>query len=72
MIEKYTALSYVWGDATKIFKMELEGCDFDITVNLDSALRHMRDSTRPLRVWADTICIDQKNDTEKGHQVAQM
>ncbi|KAF8857550.1 hypothetical protein BDZ45DRAFT_744215 [Acephala macrosclerotiorum] len=44
----------------------------DVTVNLDSALRHMRDLKRPRRIWADAIYINQNNYEQKGHQVAQM
>ncbi|KAE8449722.1 hypothetical protein EG329_007497 [Mollisiaceae sp. DMI_Dod_QoI] len=72
MMDHYTALSYVWGDPKETTRVEVDGCDFDVTVNLDSALRHMRDSTRSRRVWADAICINQMDNKEKGHQVAQM
>ncbi|KUJ09183.1 HET-domain-containing protein [Mollisia scopiformis] len=72
IIDHYTALSYVWGNASKTVKIEVEGRDLDVTVNLDSALRHMRDAVRSRWVWADAICINQQDNEEKGHQVGQM
>lgn len=71
-IDHYTALSYVWGDPGQTAKVEIEGCDVNVTINLDSALRHMRDPTRSRRIWADAVCIDQNDCEEKGNQVAQM
>lgn len=41
-------------------------------MNLDSALRHMRDPKRRRYIWADAICINQKDTEEKNKQVAQM
>lgn len=46
IINHYTALSYVWGDATDTREIHLEGFPFQITVSLESALRHIRDSKR--------------------------
>jgi hypothetical protein len=42
------------------------------TVNLDDALSHIRDRDRSRLVWADAVCINQYDDTEKGHQVKRM
>ena len=42
-----------------------------ITSNLDSALRHMRDPSRYRKIWADAICINQKDDYQKSQQVLQ-
>jgi hypothetical protein len=71
-IEHYTALSYVWGDPHLTATISVDGFDLEITANLDSALRHIRDATRVRRVWADAICINQRDNEEKAQQVRQM
>ncbi|KAH9221724.1 hypothetical protein DL95DRAFT_381512, partial [Leptodontidium sp. 2 PMI_412] len=45
--------------------------------NLYQALFHLRGlhedvSWEPFLVWADALCINQSDDTEKTHQVQQM
>jgi len=72
VVEIYSALSYVWGDATDTRSISVEGKDFEVTANLEAALRHMRDPQRHRRLWADAICIDQGNEDEKSKQVSQM
>jgi len=72
MIDHYTALSYVWGDSCERCTVSIDGCDFDVTANLHSALCHIRDPKRPRLIWADAICISQSDDQEKAIQVQQM
>ncbi|KAH7168341.1 heterokaryon incompatibility protein-domain-containing protein [Fusarium sp. MPI-SDFR-AT-0072] len=72
LIEPYTALSYVWGDASQRGAIHLGGSAKEITASLDAALRDMRDKSRVCRIWADALCIDQSNNPEKGVQVALM
>ncbi|ENH62276.1 Heterokaryon incompatibility protein 6, OR allele [Fusarium oxysporum f. sp. cubense race 1] len=72
LIEPYTALSYVWGDASQRGAIYLGGSAKEITASLDAALRDMRDKSRVCRIWADALCIDQSNNAEKGVQVALM
>ncbi|KAG4433402.1 hypothetical protein IFR05_011114 [Cadophora sp. M221] len=72
LINHYTALSYVWGDAKVTKTIMVEGFGIDITINLDSALRYMRDPLRKRLIWADAICINQSDDDEKNRQVRQM
>ncbi len=72
LVQHYTALSYVWGDANVEKKILVEGNAFSITTNLDTALRNMRDAKRKRFVWADAICINQSDVTEKNQQVTQM
>jgi hypothetical protein len=33
------------------------------------AYKRLRDPSFPRIIWIDAICIDQKNDEEKGHQI---
>ncbi|KAE9364650.1 HET-domain-containing protein [Stipitochalara longipes BDJ] len=68
----YEALSYAWGDAAVTAPIFLQGFRFEATVNLISALRHLRYEDRPRTLWVDAICIDQSNVQERGHQVAFM
>ncbi|OIW34155.1 HET-domain-containing protein [Coniochaeta ligniaria NRRL 30616] len=72
LIEPYTALSYVWGDSTQTGTIYISGQAVTITATLASALRHLRDATRPRRVWADALCIDQSNIPERNRQVTLM
>jgi hypothetical protein len=72
IMESYTALSYVWGDPNDTMKILVDGKELEITNNLDSALRHVRDETRSRRIWADTICINQQDNNEKAQQVTRM
>lgn len=46
----YTALSYVWGSADKVETIWIDGLPLKITGNLFSALRDLRDETRPFFV----------------------
>jgi hypothetical protein len=69
---RYEALSYAWGDAKITSPIFLEGCPFHATVNLVSALRHLRHADKTRTLWVDAICIDQSNIQERGHQVAFM
>lgn len=68
----YEALSYTWGDPNDTNVIVINGRRFDITVNLECALRHLRrlDAKRPL--WIDAICINQQDEREKETQVRAM
>lgn len=69
---KFEALSYCWGSSETPSFIQLEGQAASIGLSLGLALRRLRffDETRLL--WADAICIDQKNDREKSAQVSNM
>jgi hypothetical protein len=70
--DKYTAISYVWGDPNDRVAIICDGRIIEVTVNLADALSHIRDRAESRFVWADAICINQEDDTEKGHQVKRM
>jgi hypothetical protein len=72
IIDHYTALSYVWGDATQRGRISIQDTPVDITITLEAALRELRDRSRVVRCWADALCIDQSNDAEKAIQVGLM
>ncbi|KAL8868749.1 MAG: hypothetical protein Q9174_004777 [Haloplaca sp. 1 TL-2023] len=66
------ALSYVWGNPDVRLPIRLGNQIIRVTVNLESALRHLRCGDRPRRMWIDALSINQADNIEKGHQVALM
>ncbi|KAJ4987096.1 nol1 nop2 sun family protein [Stagonosporopsis vannaccii] len=68
---EYEALSYFWGDQTDLTTIFLDGHPVLITRNLYDALFHMR-QTKERTVWADALCINQKDMAERASQVLQM
>lgn len=68
----YEAISYAWGAGEFTSSIALGGQSLSITASLAGALKQFRrqDSTRLL--WADAICIDQGNDSEKSDQVTKI
>lgn len=62
----------MWGNATDTKRVIVDEKSAYITYSLDSALRHVRDRTRTLLIWADALCIDQTNVQERNHQVSIM
>ncbi|KAI1536277.1 HET domain containing protein [Pyrenophora tritici-repentis] len=70
---RYRALSYVWGSAHITRPIRLNNRTYSVTINLESALRHLREKYRDgLTLWIDALCIDQKNVGERTHQVKLM
>ena len=72
IIDHYTALSYVWGTSPMNRIIHVDGYPVNVTPTLEAAIRDLRDETRPLRIWADALCIDQSNILEVNQQVRQM
>lgn len=70
------ALSYVWGDHKATRPILLNGVEYRITINLASALRHIRAlpglTGGALELWVDAICINQIDLQERSHQVELM
>lgn len=72
-LPSFVALSYVWGDATTLMPLEMQGGTMCVTKNLHDALHHIAARPdRPRRLWIDAICINQSNYDERTAQVAQM
>jgi Heterokaryon incompatibility protein (HET) len=68
----YEALSYCWGDPEDT---ELISCDnimVPVTRNLEAALRNLRLGDQTRMLWADALCINQKNISERSYQVSIM
>jgi hypothetical protein len=70
--DTYEAISYVWGDPTITAKILVNNSPMHVTVNLTDALRSFRHPEETKVVWADAICINQRDKIEKNHQVKKM
>jgi hypothetical protein len=72
--DKYDALSYMWGDASPVDHIVVDGAAIPVAWNLARALEYLRDQqgSEVRRIWIDAVCIDQKDEEERGHQVAIM
>jgi hypothetical protein len=68
----YEALSYVWGNPDNTLFICVDKNQFQVTVNLYSALSRLRDHSFERIVWVDAICIDQSNVEERKQQVQLM
>lgn len=69
---KYTALSYTWGDPIATTPIFVNGVETQVTLNLEAALRHIRQITDSITLWVDALCINQEDLAEKNHQVEMM
>ena len=70
--EHSIALSYVWGDARQNGSIDIDERSLEITTSLEVALQHIRHENRVLRIWADGICINQRDIHDRDTQVAFM
>ena len=52
---EYHALSYAWGSAEVTRPIRVDKATVQITINLESALRHLRQKDKPFIVWADAL-----------------
>ncbi|KAI0903873.1 heterokaryon incompatibility protein-domain-containing protein [Ustulina deusta] len=67
----YEAVSYTWGDEafSRVLWIEDNGSGSSrllVTPNLADALCRFRRRAAPRFIWADAVCINQKDDVEKG------
>ncbi|KAE8447416.1 hypothetical protein EG329_010830 [Mollisiaceae sp. DMI_Dod_QoI] len=69
---EFTALSYVWGSSDLTARIWVDDQTISITDNLNVALKRFRLQDAPRLIWADGICIDQKNIPERNSQVKLM
>ena len=66
---EYHALSYCWGDVTDARPIHVNDNLHYITSNLEAALHRAIEINRDRLVWADAICINQRDLEEKASQV---
>jgi hypothetical protein len=71
-VRSYYALSYVWGSRHVTRSIQLNAQPFRVTVNLEAALRHLREQLHNELLWIDALSINQKDDQERTHQVSLM
>lgn len=69
---KYMALSYVWADPPGTTPIIVNGIETRIGLNLEGALRHIRQPSCATVLWVDAVCINQEDLAEKNHQVEMM
>lgn len=68
-VPKFEAISYTWGDPFPLYPVEVNGRTLLVRKNCHYALSQMRRSRTSRRLWIDSICINQDDTVEKGHQV---
>ncbi|KAK8232543.1 heterokaryon incompatibility protein-domain-containing protein [Phyllosticta capitalensis] len=75
----FDALSYCWGEASAQAEINMtssEDCsgaqtEFSLSIpsTVEKAIRRLRDTENQLKIWVDSICINQNDDKEKAAQV---
>jgi hypothetical protein len=68
----YEAVSYMWGDPSDKTLLNCNDETISVPRNLVEGLRMLRRPDRLRILWADAICINQKDVEERGSQVALM
>jgi hypothetical protein len=72
----YEALSYTWatedGDCKRTSQIRCDGTRIWVTKNCELALRYLRKENSNRVLWVDAICINQRDNEERGHQVGMM
>ncbi|KAE8443190.1 hypothetical protein EG329_002289 [Mollisiaceae sp. DMI_Dod_QoI] len=69
---QYRALSYTWGPRHRLQVIRLNGKLIHVTAGLEAALRRLRLPNQVQKLWVDALCINQKDSTERSHQVLKM
>ncbi len=69
----YRAVSYTWGRDTASYTIHMPGPSIiKIRENLKNALRSIRDERSDCWLWIDAICIKQRSNEERNHQIKLM
>ena len=72
----YTALSYLWKDMMPGVWVKIQSStnseDIEISASLFALLLRVRDTEHKVYLWADALCINYRDPTEKGRQIALM
>lgn len=69
---EYEALSYTWGHPKPELSITMTGEDAKIRTNLYHALRQLRRTDRPRKLWVNALYIEQTNLEENGIQIPRM
>lgn len=72
----YKAISYAWGDPVNteivwVIQDDRQGW-LKIPINLSHALHVLQHNTEDIFVWADSICINQKDNRDKTQQLSRI
>ncbi|KAI2618091.1 heterokaryon incompatibility protein-domain-containing protein [Hypoxylon sp. NC1633] len=73
-IPHYDIISYRWGEKTAKYDCNIDGVKWDVEIprqKLDDIKRLMKDSGTQY-LWADCVCINQADETEKASEIARM
>lgn len=65
----YLALSYTWGVPNKAVSIQVNDSSQNVTLNLRTALEHLRQEHEDVVIWVAAISIDQNKLEEKSDQV---
>ncbi|KAI0379294.1 heterokaryon incompatibility protein-domain-containing protein [Hypomontagnella monticulosa] len=65
----FDAVSYVWGDPTPCFTVIVNHKLLKVPASSHKLLVGMRDRHQSMTLWIDSICINQEDVLERGHQV---
>ncbi|KAH6844716.1 dynactin p62 family-domain-containing protein [Chaetomium sp. MPI-CAGE-AT-0009] len=71
-VPSYNALSYCWGLEPEGPEVDIMGTKLKVKPNLFAALSHLRDKDKPVKIWVDALCINQRDATEREQQVSMM
>jgi hypothetical protein len=73
-VPSFDALSYVWGVAAydRTFECHMQSRIVMITSSLEEALQRLRSPHEIMNIWADGICINQHDTSERESQVKLM
>ncbi|KAL2672749.1 hypothetical protein Neosp_013463 [[Neocosmospora] mangrovei] len=66
---EYEALSYVWGSPVPQARIRLATGYAEVGPSLYAALRSLRYPDSPRMIWADSLCINQSDISERNSQV---
>lgn len=71
---EYEALSYVWGSSVTVSHIihQKTQTPIPVTKNLYNALKGLRQAEKDRIIWADALCINQKDEKDKSTQVSKM
>ena len=69
---KFVAISYHWGPVKETHGLTTEEGVVGLTGSLYLALHALRDTSSPMTLWVDAICINQNSRQEKRTQIRMM
>ncbi|KAK4168261.1 heterokaryon incompatibility protein-domain-containing protein [Cladorrhinum sp. PSN259] len=74
-VSEFDIISYRWGTpAEPPYRCDVVGADWDVTISLSklSQIKHLMLTANIKYLWCDCVCINQSNQIEKSHEIANM